>query len=335
MRLSICIPTYNRADYLPQLLDSILGQHGFGCELEVVISDNASTDDTPVIAERYRDLFTHLVYHRAETNLGPDRNFLKAVELASGDFCWLMGSDDILEPGAIAAIEAVLLREPDTAGVLVRNNSYDLEMKNRIPIEGADQAFSRTTVLEGSENIFLHLGSHIGFISANIFDKKLWDKALASSPVEDFFNAWVYVYVIGRMISMHPKWVYLAEKCVGWRCGNDFLRPKGMFERMRIDVKGYDDIISALYGPDSFLRQNHLRHTLPHVRHRIMSAKVHGAERGFYRNSFAMLLHYYRRSPRFWLTCAPVFLVPGAAARMAKRLRGMRKRALAPAPGRA
>ena len=47
VRLSICIPTYNRAVELRPLLDTIVAQTGHGLDVEIVISDNASTDNTP------------------------------------------------------------------------------------------------------------------------------------------------------------------------------------------------------------------------------------------------------------------------------------------------
>jgi len=333
MRLSICIPTYNRAEYLPELLDSILAQTGHGCEVEVAISDNASTDDTSAVAERYRARFAHFTYHRAEANQGADRNFLKVVEIASGDFCWLMGSDDVLEPGGIAAVEQALLDRPDTAGILVRNNSYDMTMRHRIPILGSADAFDRTTAIEGAETVFAAIGAHFGYISANVVNRAIWQQAVAASPVERYFNAWVHVYVIGRMLTIRPVWVYLAQACVGWRCGNDSFLSEGMYKRLKIDLAGYDEVVCGLYGANSAIRRDTLRRILPHARQRILHSKVNGASAEFFRKSFTLLLAYYSRSPRFWLTCAPVFLLPPFAAKAAKRVRGLRNRSLAPSPG--
>lgn len=332
MRLSICVPTYNRAEYLPMLLDSIIAQTGYGCELEVVISDNASTDDTSAIADRYRERFTRFVYHRAETNQGADRNFLKVVEIASGDFCWLMGSDDVLEPGSVVAVEQVLGEQPDAAGMLVRNNSYDIDMQHRISIKGSSSALDRTTVLEGGETVFAAIGAHFGYISANIVNRGIWQRAVATSPVADYFNAWVHVYVIGRMLTIRPKWIYLAKACVGWRCGNDSFLSEGMFKRLQIDLVGYDEVVTALYGPDSAIRRDTLRRILPHARHRVLHSKVHGVSADFFRRTFVLLLRYYRASPRFWITCAPVFLLPAPAARVASRIRRSSKRLLGTSP---
>lgn len=52
--LSICIPTYNRSQYLKETIDSIIGQEEFKSEnVEIVISDNCSTDDTEIVCKKY------------------------------------------------------------------------------------------------------------------------------------------------------------------------------------------------------------------------------------------------------------------------------------------
>ena len=51
--LSICIPTYNRASYLEGAIQNIITDNAFGDEVEIIISDNASTDNTEEIAKKY------------------------------------------------------------------------------------------------------------------------------------------------------------------------------------------------------------------------------------------------------------------------------------------
>jgi len=101
-KISICIPTYNRATLIAETLDSILAQITGECE--VVISDNASTDRTPEVISRYVDKCDNIRYYRNETNIGPDRNYDRVVELSRGEYCWLMADDDLMKPGAIEAV---------------------------------------------------------------------------------------------------------------------------------------------------------------------------------------------------------------------------------------
>ena len=103
--LSICIPTYNRAAFLPALLDSILSEidgltQGLsGKDVEIVISDNNSTDDTDRVVAFYQELLPRLVFLKQTENIGADRNYNAAIAASSGTFSWLMGSDDRVEAG--------------------------------------------------------------------------------------------------------------------------------------------------------------------------------------------------------------------------------------------
>ena len=99
--LSICIPTYNRAACLPTLLDSIINQVDKQNPIEICISDNYSKDNTQQLIEQYKQRYPHIVYSRWSENKGYDRNILKAVAMAQGEYCWLMSSDDKIEAGGI------------------------------------------------------------------------------------------------------------------------------------------------------------------------------------------------------------------------------------------
>lgn len=97
MRLSICIPQYNRIDFLLKNL-AMLEQQGYG-DLEVVVSDDCSTDNTEKAVSALLSKYKHrLVYHRFNTNQGYDRNFRKCIELATGDYVIVIGNDDTINP---------------------------------------------------------------------------------------------------------------------------------------------------------------------------------------------------------------------------------------------
>lgn len=123
-RLSICIGTYNRAEYIRATLDSVISQLERSCE--IVISDNASTDDTESIVLEYKRHCDQLRYYRNDTNLGIDRNFDNAIVKARGEYCWLMSDDDLMKPGAIARVLQAL---DHATSLVVANIEYrDLSM---------------------------------------------------------------------------------------------------------------------------------------------------------------------------------------------------------------
>lgn len=94
--LSICIPTYNRAEHLQTMLRNIVSLKVFSeCdEIEYIVLDNASTDNTQEIGERFaREFPSKIKYFRNSTNI-EDRNFGKALSLGIGTFLKL--SNDTL-----------------------------------------------------------------------------------------------------------------------------------------------------------------------------------------------------------------------------------------------
>ena len=92
--LSICITTYNRAIYLTELLESIKANWAddelFNKTIEIVISDNASKDNTSAVIKRYISILP-INYHRNKTNVGPEKNIRIVSSLAKGKYIWFFG----------------------------------------------------------------------------------------------------------------------------------------------------------------------------------------------------------------------------------------------------
>lgn len=106
--LSICIPTYNRKDCLIQCLESILHQPIFS-DVEIVISDNASTDGTDLQVKKYILQYPNIIYSRNEENIGFDRNMLKVISLASGKYCLFIWDDDAFFDDSLQNIINILI----------------------------------------------------------------------------------------------------------------------------------------------------------------------------------------------------------------------------------
>ena len=113
LKLSICIPTYNRAEHLDNCLHSIANAAASGdFAFEVCISDNCSTDETKQVVTRHK-VALNLRYHCNDSNLGIPRNFLQVVSMAGGDFVWLIGDDDLLMPYALERMIGLIEKNPD------------------------------------------------------------------------------------------------------------------------------------------------------------------------------------------------------------------------------
>jgi glycosyltransferase involved in cell wall biosynthesis len=121
MMVSIIIPTYNRANYLTKAIDSALAQDY--SNIEVIVSDNASVDDTNEVIKRYTDN-PRFKYFRNNKNLGMVANWRKALNnYATGDFFMILSDDDYLIDDDYIS-KAVKLIKSDQEIVIVYANGY-------------------------------------------------------------------------------------------------------------------------------------------------------------------------------------------------------------------
>ena len=133
MKLSICIPTYNRASHLANCLNSIIlcnSQSEFN--FEICVSDNCSGDETEAVVHHAQSNI-NIKYHRNHTNLGIPRNFLQVVSMADGEFIWLIGDDDLLMPDAIRVLHRLINCHPDIDFFYVNSFHLDTGFLNDFP----------------------------------------------------------------------------------------------------------------------------------------------------------------------------------------------------------
>lgn len=105
--ISIAMATYNGAKYLREQLDSFAAQTRLPDEL--VISDDASTDDTVLVAETFAKASHFPVrIHRNEKNIGLNQNFSRALSLTAGDIVFISDQDDIWLPIKLERMVAIM-----------------------------------------------------------------------------------------------------------------------------------------------------------------------------------------------------------------------------------
>ena len=129
IKLSIAIPTYNRCNYLMELIPNLLEQ----CykadknytDIEVIINDNASTDATYEYILKNFNNNKRIKYYRNPENIGGDANFIKSVERANGKYVWLFGDDELLEDNAMVKILNVINKYSSSL-IIVKDESYNM-----------------------------------------------------------------------------------------------------------------------------------------------------------------------------------------------------------------
>jgi len=102
--ICVLIPTYNSSPFIGELLDSIIMQEGISIDdIQVVVTDDASQDNTLAVVENYKDKIPHLVIHKNKVNLGITKNVNSGLVQCTGKYCIAIGGDDILMPDRIAS----------------------------------------------------------------------------------------------------------------------------------------------------------------------------------------------------------------------------------------
>ncbi|SEH93313.1 glycosyltransferase domain-containing protein [Rhizobium tibeticum] len=124
IKLSICIPTYNREAYLRNALEHC-ETYDFDFSYEIVISDNASTDNTAQVVEEFVAKGLPIRFHRRAANGGPYKNIASTFRHAVGEYSIYLADDDFLMPDGVKAAVAYLDANSDVSACHASWYLYD------------------------------------------------------------------------------------------------------------------------------------------------------------------------------------------------------------------
>jgi glycosyltransferase involved in cell wall biosynthesis len=165
--LSICIPTYNRAHYLDVCLQSIAKQSNTDLinKFDILIGDNASTDNTKEIIDKYITTFNlPVIYNKNKENIGAVNNFLQIFERATSEFVYLIGDDDIMTDNSLSVLCKVLQENRDNTVFHFKCVQTEFISKNATP-----QVLS---LKDAASKYFYNLGNAGTFVAKTEYVKK-------------------------------------------------------------------------------------------------------------------------------------------------------------------
>lgn len=326
--LSICIPTFNRAELLASALGSLAPQVGeLGGEVELVVSDNCSADHTREVVERARRQCPALRYHRNEENVGGVRNVLGLVRnLAVGEFCWLMGDDELVRDGGVRKVLQAIKGHPDLDYFYVNYSMDSFERREGIAATAED--FREWTMtgnpnlserrVERWETLIAEDFNGLTPLYASVFRRSMWlgvadrlrvDAAPYTSVDQTYPQALVFARtMVGKPAwsSGHP-WVVMCGK-ESWA---DFV-PAVVLLRFHELLDAY-----VRNGVDGRLVEGHRRRMLSHAAEPL--ARVLRGERLALLESFSVG-RFVLRHVRYRETWEAVFsAVVGVPARLIAR----------------
>lgn len=217
--LSICIPTHKRAQLLRSAIMSVGPQLAeFGDDVELVISDNCSPDDTPQIVAEAMKRYP-IRYHRNDSNIGAIKNVIQlGTTLAEGEYCWILGDDDFIKPGGVAKVMEVLRSHPDVDYVYVNFSHLNLDRFNEFPQPASSydinlnlrpgNSFEENRPIERWDELIDPRVSmtFLGAIQVSVVRRKLWCEAEPLMNIGPSFT---------NLESTYPHIVVYANGLVG------------------------------------------------------------------------------------------------------------------------
>lgn len=200
--VTVVVPNYNHARFLPQRLDSILAQTFR--YFEIIVLDDHSTDDSRAVIQRYADaaaadpdgIALRAAYN--DTNSGnPFAQWQKGIAMARGQLVWIAESDDYADPRLLERLAAPMAADPTVAVAYCQSNFVDPEgevfgchIKNLRPLD--PRRWETSFVVPGSEllSLYMPIINIIPNASAALFRRSLlrdadWREAMSYTLAGD------------------------------------------------------------------------------------------------------------------------------------------------------
>lgn len=204
MKISLCIPQYNRIQYLLKNL-SMVAEQSYN-NIEICISDDASTDNTEEEIKKFVATYKYpILYYRHEKNVGYDANLRKSLEMATGDYCIMMGNDDTLK-GNDAITNLVHFLE--------QNNRPELGFCNYVEGHSPDIVMARafcTAVMGSGEAIALKYYRSFSYVAGIIIRKDVFNSVNTSKADGSVF---VQMYFAARIITNGGRFFMYNEALI-------------------------------------------------------------------------------------------------------------------------
>ena len=254
-KISIIIPTYNRADYLKSAIESILLQSY--TDFEIVISDNASTDHTEAVIKSFND--ARIKYYRNSENLGVVTNHNIAIEKCLGEYIHVFSDDDLMSRDCLEK-KAFILDSFETVG-LVHSNS--------VTIDSHSEAIDSSNTDENVYNKMKRSKLIVGLMPKKAIFNTLYyswniitmpSVMLRASILKDLgtFSNNMYLYCDWelwlRIATIHDFY-YLGDQTVSYRIHNNNIIKKQSFDNsLRELTQMKKNIKSTFQKTDFYIR---------------------------------------------------------------------------------
>lgn len=313
--LSLCIPTYQRAGFLEEGLDAALVQWADDLtplqrrQVEVIICDNASTDGTPALVKKVQEANPSLAltYFRQPENRGADANILQAASLGTGQYLYLLSDDDILLPGALRAMLALIDSHPGMAAFCLNSRPFlKSPAEETVPV----LPLNPDQPIESLEDCLYFLGTRLTFLSILLFRRDAFAAGEYSRFVgSNLLQSYVFVDALGRGGMFVPQRIFLATR----------ENNTGGYNFFQVFVTGFGNVMRYARSQgcaETTIRAVLARHLAQFLLPFVAAFKLHGVHGGLqpdFKDGARRLLAEYGLSPVLIFCLLPLLLAPAHA----------------------
>lgn len=271
--VSVIITTYNRSQYLKKAIESVLSQIYYN--IEIVIADNCSNDDTASMVCKYQKMDQRIVYFKNENNLGFLKNLNKGVSIAKGEYIAILDDDDFWSNSRKLEKQVKFLES---------NNDYVLTGGGAIWIDKNEKEIFRHLLPEKDEEIRKQILLNNCFVhSTVVFRKKDWENAGKYS--EEFspdcdWTLWLELGKLGKLYNFPEYFVYHLKwenNMSNFNIKSNLKRQIKIRKKYRKDYPGYlkSYLFGQIYYLFSFLPfQNSLKPILAKLKRMFLGGQI-------------------------------------------------------------
>lgn len=301
-KLSIVIPTYNRAVCVRECLDSVFESvTGFEDLVEIVVSDNHSQDFTEAVARQYFNRKPAFRYIQPPTAIPAEVHFRFVAAAAVGEYVWILGDDDKIEKRAVPEI---LSKMEASREVLFLNFSvWDKNVTRLITPRyynlRADILFTRP------DDFLKRFGLTVGLISAVVIKREAFFRLPEQEYLKYVEYGFPFMYAV--YFSLLPAGIayFISDPVLVNRAGNS-----GGYDWYKFFVSGSSLIFEELHEKGYSAESVACAKYSVLTEYLLKTILVHRRDGRNLGGEWRRLFSSYRGSAKFWALIVPAFFVP-------------------------
>jgi abequosyltransferase len=302
--LTIAIPTYNRSAFLKRSLQYLYEQKNDLANVELIISDNASADNTSEVVAEFQSLGLNIRYIRNPENKGADLNIVQCYTSAKGKYVLTLGDDDYFVANAVGKIVKML--SAGDYGVVYINSNNSAERANTSTTELSYTTYDRPVEFVKKVNYY------ITFISGNIVNRANLDEENLLKYVNS--NVVQVAYILDSIFKA-PTNAYINDVLLIAEPDNS-----GGYNLFKIFGENFNNVISGLRiraeevaRVKKIINNKLLASFFPQY---ILKLKLNKKHAFVDANPVTMLKPLYAGYTKFWLFCYPIYILPNTLAKI-------------------